>query len=137
MEALVRELIDATIRRDFGALEGGMLHPDFEYESLFAQAEGEVWRGVNGLRRWAEEVDTIWEDFRVTVEGIEVVDDDTAVLCARLTGRARGSGVPLDQQIGQVWIRRDGMVERVVAHPTLEDARAAARAQSGGRAPGG
>ena len=122
----MRDLMAAVVRRDFDAVGRGPLHPDFEYHSLFARAEGEVWHGVDGLRRWAEEVDGTWDDFRVEIESIEEVDADTAVLCARLTGRAKASGVPLDNRLGQLWTREDGLIRRVTAYSTLDEARAAA-----------
>jgi ketosteroid isomerase-like protein len=128
MEALVREAIGAAVRRDYERFQFLDVDPEFEYASLFAQAEGTTWRGVDGIRQWAEEVDTTWDDFRVEVEEIEELGPDLAVVCARLTGRARGSGVPLDRRLGQVWVREGGLLRRVVAYPSFEEARAAARA---------
>jgi ketosteroid isomerase-like protein len=72
------------------------------------------------------DIDDDWDDFQVTIESIEAVDDETAVLGARLSGRAKASGVPLDRRLGQVWRWRDGLILRVVAYPSPAAARAAA-----------
>jgi ketosteroid isomerase-like protein len=136
METLVRQAIGAAVRRDFDGLLALDIDPGFEYASLFAQAEGETWRGVDGIRRWAAEVDATWEDFHVEVEEVEELDADLAVVCARLTGRGRGSGVPLDSRLGQVWVREDGLLRRVIAYPSLAEAHAAARALRAPRSEG-
>jgi len=44
------------------------------------------------------------------------------VVAYHVTGRARGSGVPLDTRTGQVWSVRDGKVWRNVAYTDPREA---------------
>jgi hypothetical protein len=48
--------------------------------------------------------------------------DDTAAVLLHLTGRARASGVPLDQRTGQVWTLRDGLLDRSVGYGSRQEA---------------
>lgn len=83
-----------------------------EFHSALAMSEGEVYRGVEGLRSWARNADATWSEFRIEIEEIHDVGDDRIVAVLHLTGLARASGIPLDMRIGQVWTWRDGLVWR-------------------------
>jgi hypothetical protein len=56
-----------------------------------------------GLREWFAKMDEIWEILRFEPE--EVIDlDETRVLAVvRTSGRAKGSGIEIDQQLTHVW----------------------------------
>jgi ketosteroid isomerase-like protein len=52
-----------TLRRGYAAVNRGDIdgllanvHPDVEFTSLIAEAEGETFRGHDGVRRWWKEV---------------------------------------------------------------------------------
>ena len=95
--------------RDFEAL-AELSEGKVEFRSLFGGSEGgPAYTGIDGLRRWAEGVDEVWEGWHQEVVEFHDVDDDTAVIVTRATGRAKGSGVPLDNLSGNVltW-RQDG-----------------------------
>ena len=55
LEQIYRRGIDAVNRGD---LEGFLasVHPDVEFTSLIAEAEGETFHGHDGVRRWWHEV---------------------------------------------------------------------------------
>jgi ketosteroid isomerase-like protein len=122
VEELIHQVMRAVNERDFDALDELPFHPEFEFHSLLSVSEGTTLAGVDGLRQWAADVDAIWDDFHVVIEEVRMADEDTAVLCLHLTGRARASGVPLDQRTGQVWTRRDGLLHRNVGYPTPREA---------------
>lgn len=126
MEELIHQVMKRVNAREFDGLHELGFHPEFEFHSLFSVAEGTTHKGVDGLRRWAEDVDAIWDDFHVVIEEVRMVGEDTAVLALHLTGRAHASGVPLDQRTGQIWTRRDGLLWRNVGYPTQAEAFAAA-----------
>ena len=58
--------------------------------------------GIDGLRKWAEEVDAILEDWHQEVVDYREVGESQAVAVIRATGRAKASGVPLDTCTGNV-----------------------------------
>jgi ketosteroid isomerase-like protein len=125
MEELIHRVIDALNARDLEGLEELPLHPEFEFHSLFSEFEGTSLVGFDGLRRWVDDVDAIWDDLRVAVEEVRTAGDDRAAVAIHLTGRAKASGVPLDQHTGQVWTMRDGLIDRTVGYASADEAFAA------------
>ncbi len=114
---------DKVDRRDFDALgRSGLLHPELEFHSVVSQAEGSVYRGIDGLRAWGEMADDMWRDFRIAVVDVRPGDADRALVLLHLTGTARGSGVPLDVRVAQVWQWRDGLLWRNVAYSDHDQA---------------
>ncbi len=100
--------IDALNARDFDSL-AELLDPEATFDSLLAASEGkEAYTGIDGLRKWAEEVDAMWEDWHQAVVVFRDAGANKAVAVIRATGRARGSGVPLDTRTGNVLTWRDG-----------------------------
>jgi ketosteroid isomerase-like protein len=103
---LVKRVGDAVNRRDADAL-GELFHPEFEFHSAIAGVEGDIFRGVGGMRRYFAEVDATWENFRIDLQEVREAGEQLFV-----SWRARGtslSGVPLDEVTAQVWTWRDGM----------------------------
>jgi ketosteroid isomerase-like protein len=100
-------MLDALNARDFQALIE-LLDPATEFRSVLGATEGEVYTGIDGMRKWAEEVDAVWEDWHQEVVDYREVDENLAVAVIRATGVARGSGVPLDTCTGNVFTRRHG-----------------------------
>jgi predicted lipid-binding transport protein (Tim44 family) len=59
--------MDALNARDFDSL-AELLDPEATFDSLLAASEGkEAYTGIDGLRKWAEEVDAMWEDWHQAV----------------------------------------------------------------------
>jgi ketosteroid isomerase-like protein len=101
-------ILDALNARDFGSLTE-LLDPEMEFRSIVGAVEGEAaYTGIDGLRKWAEEVDAVWEDWYQEVVDFREVSESQAVAVIRATGRARGSGVPLDTCTGNVLTWRHG-----------------------------
>lgn len=126
MRAQAAQLVEALNARDFDGVAAMPLDPELEFRSIIAASEGTSYRGIEGLRQWARDVDAIWEDFRIETLELVAAGDDRAVLVMRLTGRARGSGVPLESTIGQVWHWRKGRLWLNDAYSDPRDAFAAA-----------
>ena len=90
-----------------------------------AASEGRVYRGaVAGLRQWARDIDATWDDFQIELQEIHDAGDDRNVATLRITGRGRGSGIPLDMRISQLWTWRDG---QWLANESFTDPREAFR----------
>ena len=84
-------------------------------------------RGTDELREAVEKWDEGFEDFRTEV--VELIDagEDRVVAMTRVTGRGKGSGIPVDEQFGQVWTLRDGRVVRIETYVNPSEALEAAR----------
>ncbi len=116
-------LVAALNARDFAAIEAiPIWHPQVEFHSALAAAEGDVYRGICGLRQWAEAVDETWADFRLVIVDFRAVSHDEFVVMYQITGCARASGVPLDTQTAQVWSVRDGKLWRNVSYTDPREA---------------
>jgi ketosteroid isomerase-like protein len=103
----------------------GVMSPDIEWLGM-----GEV--GLDGERHGLPEVGRffaewleMWDDYDNDAEFVEVTPDVVLVL-NRFRGRAKGSGVELESELGQVWEFRDGLAVRQTMYRTHEEARRAA-----------
>jgi ketosteroid isomerase-like protein len=91
-----------------GDIEGllAIVHPDVEFTSLIAEAEGETFRGHDGVRRW-------WKEVVLPLGGLhgdpEEVRDLGDTVLARIAGTYRPRGVEVRQTVWQVVRYRDGM----------------------------
>jgi ketosteroid isomerase-like protein len=115
MREQVEEMIATINRRDFEAMaELSIIDPEeAEFVSALSPAEGRrSYIGIAGMREWAEDVDSVWADFRIEVEDVREIDDGRVLVLYRVTGMARTSGVPLNTRTGQVWTFRNGKLWR-------------------------
>ena len=118
----VHAVMDAINARDFDALARMPFTSDFEFRSVIAASEGRVYLGLDGLREWAATVDEVWESFRAEPVEFHEAGHDRAVVVFRATGRAKGSGVPLDVRTAQVWTWRNGQLWRNDAYSDPSEA---------------
>jgi ketosteroid isomerase-like protein len=113
--------MDALNARDFESLLAfEFLDPAVEFRSVLGASEGEAaYMGIDGLRKWAERVDAVFEDWHQEVVGFREVGESQAVAVIRATGRAKGSGVPLDICTGNVltWRRGKGVRNEAYSDP--------------------
>ncbi len=107
-------LIDALNARDFDAICASPYFDDehSEFRSAIAVSEGEVYRGIEGLRDWAANVDATWDDFHIEIHEHHEIDADRSLTVFSVTGRARASGVPLHLRTAQIWTWEDGKMVR-------------------------
>lgn len=122
-------LLGALNARDFEAIAEMPVHPDLEFHSIIGAAEGGIHHGVQGLREWAEAVDSTFDGFRIELLDLREVDGERALLVIRLTATAKASGVPIDTQVGQVWTWRNAKMWRNEAFSDTRDAFKAAGLQ--------
>jgi ketosteroid isomerase-like protein len=105
---IIRHVIEAASRGDFDTMLA-LHHADWEG---FIPEEYPVagrWRGLAGVRRFAEEWFEAWEEFRV--EPDEFVDGGDAVVAGvRYWGRGRGSGVEVTDHWFWAYRLREGKV---------------------------
>jgi ketosteroid isomerase-like protein len=108
-----------VVRSVFGAVNRG------DRETAFGLADPEIvvdatrrvfnpttYGGIEGLRQWADDMDDVWQKFRVEV--IEFIDaGDRVVVVIRLHGKGKTSGIEVQQRVAGIWSVRNGRVVRV------------------------
>ncbi len=108
---IVRRCYEFWEKRD-ESLIVELLYPDVVYDLSGNVFNPGVHVGHDGLRSLVEQVEAMWEGFRIDPE--EFFDRGEYVVCvARMTGRGRQSGVPVEMRLFNVWQLRDGRVVRM------------------------
>jgi ketosteroid isomerase-like protein len=110
-ENVVRRAAEFWVTRDFSPMT-----ELFDSEVVIDLSRNvfnpDIYRGYDGVRRYVEVVDEMWDDF--TVELQEVVGEgDRVVTGTVISGVGRGSGVKAEMTLFQVWSLRDGKVVRI------------------------
>lgn len=119
---LVYRAYDAMRRRDLHAFLDFM---DPEVEATFrvlAVEGGTVYRGREGMRRFAEELWSVFPDWHPEVEEAREVADDYVVAKVRGVGRGVGSGLEVGMTIWQVIRIRNGKAIWMHGYPTEREA---------------
>jgi ketosteroid isomerase-like protein len=103
----------AVLRKGYAAVNRGdidglleSVHPDVEFTSLIAEAEGETFKGHEGIRRWWEQVVILLGGLNGDIEEIRDVGENR--LLARVAGTYRPSGVEVHQTVWNLVSFRDG-----------------------------
>jgi ketosteroid isomerase-like protein len=105
VEALYR-LYEALGRRDREACVRET-HPDVEAVSYLMEADGSVYKGHAGVRRFYDDLFSVFPDWHPEI--LQATDYGDAILAEiRMAGRGAGSGLALEQNIWQVIRFRDG-----------------------------
>jgi ketosteroid isomerase-like protein len=105
--------------------------PEVEFSPLLArEVEGRTYYGHDGLRAFFRELNEMLGDVRYEPAVYEPVTDDVIVLLTRIVGTGRGSSVPIGQDLAMVYEFRGGLIRRMTAYGSREEAfRAAQEAQ--------
>jgi ketosteroid isomerase-like protein len=104
-EELMEGAYDAISRKDLDAFLA-LAHPEIEFRSLIAEADGRVFRGHEGVREWWDSVIRSL-DVQPRPEGIESFRD-RGITCLQLAGSVAGVEVP--QTMWMSWRVRDGQL---------------------------
>ena len=118
--ALARRAIRAFEQRDMNAIEE-LCTPDVEFDWSRRLLDPTLTRGYDGIRRFFEEVDGIFDEIVFVEEEILEFGDEVLVVN---TGRFRGrtSGVDVTAHGAIRWTIRDGKLARFRFYQTKEDA---------------
>jgi ketosteroid isomerase-like protein len=119
---LLRAAYAAVNRLDLDGLLA-TVHSDVEFTSLIAEAEGETFRGHDGIKRWWTEVVLPLGGLHGELDEIRDLGD---TVIARIVATYRPSGVDVGQTIWQVTRYRDGKSIWWQFFRTEEEAREAA-----------
>jgi ketosteroid isomerase-like protein len=116
----------AVVRGDYDDVFLDYFHPDFEFvpPSAYPDAESS-YRGQEAVRRWFQQMEEIWDDWRFEAE--RFFDAGTQVVVfVRVSGSAKQSGAALTISTGHVLTLRDGRVTRADIFLDRSEALAAA-----------
>jgi len=107
---VVRRCIESFARRDLSLLTA-LIDPAVVLDLSRNVFNSAIFEGHDGVRRFFEQPDEMWEDFEVDPE--ELLDGgDQVVVALRMSGKGR-EGVAVEDRIFQVWDLRDGKVVRL------------------------
>jgi ketosteroid isomerase-like protein len=127
-EQIVRRALTAfEFRRDLGPLLE-LVSEDVELRSaIIGGAEANVYRGHDGVRRWAREGEEAFEELALVAEDVRTVGDAVVAL-GFIHVRGGASGVAFDSPSGWVFGVRDGRIARMHGYLDHDQALEAARA---------
>jgi ketosteroid isomerase-like protein len=92
---VVKSLLAAFAERDEAAA-GTVLDPEVEIRpAIVGGPEGVVYHGHQGIRRFWNDVDAAWQEFRIEPEEFRDLGERVLVL-GRAFARGEGSGIALD-----------------------------------------
>jgi ketosteroid isomerase-like protein len=118
---LLRKVLDVYNEKSF-AENLHLIDPEVVWNmSHMEMPERPVYRGILGLREFAETWAESWEFDHVEIEK-HVDAGDRIVVWIHHTGRGKGSGIDIEQHFAQVWTLRDGRALRMEMYPTFEEA---------------
>jgi ketosteroid isomerase-like protein len=123
-EEILRRASDALNRGDLDDFLTWM-HPELEFRSLIAEAEGETFRGHEGVRAWWRSVRQAFREARWDYREVRFWGD-RGIAKVRITGAL--SGVQLEQTMWQAFAQRDGKAVWWEFFRTEQEAVEAARA---------
>ena len=122
---IVRALFDAFAQRDIARVEK-LISDEMEFHAVTAEMAGRKgpYVGHAGMDQYFQDVESIWEEIRLTPIDFEEVGDVILV-----TGRvwARGSGRVVDSSTGWIFKVRDGRLVWAQVFESAAEAAAAAR----------
>ena len=107
---VVRRVYEFFRDRDFSVLEE-ILHPDAVLDVSRNVFNPGVHRGIDGVARFVEQIDEMWENFEITPEAVDDAGDKV-VATHRISGKGRESGVEAKMRLFAVVAFRDGKIVR-------------------------
>ncbi len=124
------------VRRGIEALRSGppgatveiveeLVDPDIELMSRITSVEGSAYRGLDGLRRYFEDMADAFQEWRNDVNDLTDVGQDTVLADITFHGTGK-SGVAVELQSFVTCVLSDGKVARVLAYPSRREALEAA-----------
>jgi ketosteroid isomerase-like protein len=122
---LVREALRRMTEDGFEGLTG-LIDDDFEMDSPHG-IEARQAHDTDGLKEWFGKMEEGWEGgLRFEPEEVIALDEEQVLAAVRTSGRARETGMELDQMIFHLYRIRGGKVVRTSTHFTRDEALSAA-----------
>jgi uncharacterized protein len=122
---IARKILDAGNRRDAEAILQ-YTDPEIKLQSaIIGGAEGNTYRGHDGVRNWMAESDATFEELRMEPEEFRDLGDEVLMI-GRLYARGRESGVEIESPIAWLSTFHDGKGVRARGYLNIQDALEAA-----------
>ena len=130
---IVRHSLEAFARGDLDAAFAAH-GPDTEWCTAADEPDQRTYRGIDGLRSFAESLEELWEDrFADTMRFEDFIDrGDWVVVPWSARIRGRGSGIPVEVRETYAMKVRDGRIVRVEEYREVEQALAGLSGDRGG-----
>lgn len=125
-EELVRAVWDRW-NSGLRTTDSELLDPELEIHSALT---GSVYKGEEGVQRWAAEIDDQFEHWEVSVSGTERLREGLLLVHGTICARGRGSGMHLDEPASWLVDIAHGRIARIRNY-IGPDAAAAALAEAG------
>jgi ketosteroid isomerase-like protein len=94
-----------------------------------AQLEARPYQGFAGIRRYFNDIDATWGEWRVEVEQLSSGPDGRVVIVMSTHMRGKGSGVPFAERVANVWEFKDEKLWRATLYRDPAEALRAAEVQ--------
>ena len=121
---LVRERYQQVNERGFAAVDD-FLSPEFTMDSPQG-VEASQAHDKAGLQKWFEKMDEVWETLVFDPIEISALDAERVIAVVHTSGRAKGSGIEIDQELTHLWTLRGGKAIRFETYSTKREALEAA-----------
>jgi ketosteroid isomerase-like protein len=103
-----------------------LFDPDIEIYAPPDLANSGTYHGHDGYLQWLGGWIEAWDEFRIELVDVIVVDDANVIALADQHGRGQGSGIEVQQRgIAYLFTIRDGRAVRFHLYPSREAAMAA------------
>lgn len=120
-EQIVRRAFEAFNSEDIERILA-LTHADFEaVVPPELSAEPDTYRGHDGIRRYFESFQFAMAEIRFQPQRFREVGQSVVVV-ATVRARGRQTGIPVEQQLAQVWTVRDGKVIAIRTYASLAEA---------------
>ncbi len=98
-----------------------LIDPQFEMDAPQGVASSQA-HDKEGLREWFVKMDEIWEGLLFDPKETTDLDEDRVLAVVHTSGRAKGSGIEISQDLTHVWTLREGLVIRLNTYSTKAEA---------------
>lgn len=122
---VVRRIFEAFNRRDWETWES-LHHPDVLWSNPPDAPDRGDRRGVADIRRVFDELLELGGNWQVEVDEIRGVGADSVLMRGRSAAVGRSSGIPMEDDLVQLFEIEDGRVRRVQTFRSLSEALEAA-----------
>ena len=119
-----RRAIEAFNRGDLDAMVADM-DPAVEWHVPGSMPDAQVYRGPEGVKRWAVIMREAFDDLQLHFGDFEELANETVLVHVRANGRGRESGVEVEAPFWMLGTGRDGGLVRMEFFLTEEEAHAA------------
>ena len=99
-----------------------LMHPEVEVVDLPHAPDGRRHAGRAAIAAWFGSMEEVWDGLRLDAEEVTELDGERVLAVVRLSGRARSSGMEIEQRVATVFTIRDGKTVRWQNYPTRDQA---------------